>query len=406
MNQIWHDQHLKLEGPIVQTLEDQFCERWNDSAAVYDISKPGNTFGGQVIFSSPRAIKADHDIVELPPAAAVTAGGGGSPVQMWRTIPWRNGRKRPPFTRGEFTIMAGVSNAVKQSEHLIWVLDQYFWSLPLARQLNFELTTTFGLTNKPDLRVIVILPPYADGTQSTIHEVRRRALTELAAGGLADGPDQKVAVYDLWDPRPPADGRGIYCHAKVQMYDGSLLVCGSANMNRRSFTCDSELCCAVADEDVVAAHQQRLWRLLFADLPAPLGTWPAPDFRQPGSGADFFAKFRAAAAHPNAYLWPDPWADSSPKLRNGVAVPRSGPAAGLLTDDIVDPSSLDLDLMEGDVVSESADGQPHRHPPRLEEVVKRIEATEHRGNQVVMPNRRQNSLIRPGKAAMQRDLSI
>lgn len=74
--------------------------------------------------------------------------------------------------------------------------------------------------------MIVILPPYADTEYDTIHEARRRALSELAAGGLADPPNPRVAVYGLWDPRTPAGGRGIYCHAKVQMFDGSLLVRG------------------------------------------------------------------------------------------------------------------------------------------------------------------------------------
>jgi len=390
-NQIWHDQHLKLEGPIVQTLEEQFRERWRDSAPLFDLSKPDNTFGGHVIFSSSRAIGPDKDIVPLPDATEANVAGGASPVQIWRTIPWRNNRTRPPFLRGEFTVMTGVNHAIQQSEHFIWIFDQYFWSLPLARQLNFE------LNQRQDLRLIVILPPYADSQYDEIHEARRRALDELGAGGLADptNPDRKAAIYGLWDPRPPG-GRGIYCHAKVQMYDGSLLVCGSANMNRRSFVCDSELSCAIADEDVLAAHQQRLWNLLFGEVPGPLGQWPAPDFTQTDSGSSFFAKFTAAAAHPNSYLTPDPWVQSDPQhLPNGVPVTRSGLGsawASFMILNVLDPSSLDVSLLERSVEFRDANGNLQTRPARLDDVVNRVDTTE--GDTGVMPNRRQNSIIR------------
>jgi phosphatidylserine/phosphatidylglycerophosphate/cardiolipin synthase-like enzyme len=393
-NHIWHDQHLKLEGPIVQTLEDQFRERWIDSAPLYDLSNEKTVFGDQVVFSSPWAIGADKDVDPLPPAAAATVTGGSSPIQMWRTIPWRDKRKRPPFRRAEFTAMAGVNRAVQAAEHVIWIFDQYFWSLPLARQLNFELKRI----DRTDLRVIVILPPYADTRYDVIHEARRRALTELAAGGLATGPAPRVAVYGLWDPRAPNGGRGIYCHAKVQMFDGSLLACGSANMNRRSFVCDSELAVAVADEAVVAAHQQRLWELLFADVPGTVGQWPGLDLDAAGSGAAFFDRFTEAAADTSSHLRPDQWALDDPELANGVVMPRAwrhSPLADFLIDHIFDPSSLDVDLMERDVVTRDVNtGAVQSRPARLDDVVQRIEKTERRGNKVVMPNRRQNSVIR------------
>lgn len=100
-----------------------------------------------MIFSSPRAIGADHHVVALPPALPATVAGGASPVQMWRTIPWRDKRRRDerrdgpdpslvPFQRAEFTALAGVNHAIQKAEHLIWIFDQYFWSVPLARQLN------------------------------------------------------------------------------------------------------------------------------------------------------------------------------------------------------------------------------------------------------------------------------
>jgi hypothetical protein len=217
-------------------------------------------------------------------------------VQLWRTIPLRK-RSRPPFVRGEFTIMAGISRACQKSTELIWIFDQFFFSRPLGRLLNSLVKNAPGHS----LHVIVVLPPHADASFLDEHRARKLALQELVAGFPMSAPGVfgQVAVYNLWDHDK---GRGIYCHAKVQTYDQQLLVCGSANLNRRSFTCDTEIDCAVHDPLVVARHQQRLWKLLFPRTP-----WPASiDFTTAGWGHALFSQLVAAATS-QSFLEPDPW---------------------------------------------------------------------------------------------------
>ena len=308
--QIWHDQHLRLQGPIIKTLEEQFCERWQDSGNVHETGFWGSLHikNNQVIFSSKTAIK-DDDIKRLDePKEVDLVQGGSSLVQMWRTIPLRMERKRPPFIRGEFTIMAGIANACQAADELIWIFDQYFFSRPLARLLNHQIKND----KKKRLCVILVLPPYADNHPHEVHHARKLALNDLTDGlMLGSGKFERVGVYNLWHPsRIPG---GIYCHAKVQLYDRSLFVCGSGNMNRRSFTCDTELDCAVLDEDLVLKHYRRLWRVLFPDI-----AWPSQiNFSDPngGWGMEFFDAFENAVKTKNSYLISDPWWNADKQIK-------------------------------------------------------------------------------------------
>ena len=69
--------------------------------------------------------------------------------------------------------------------------------------------------------------------------------TLYAAGG------DRVAVYDLENPA----GTPIYVHAKVCVVDDIWLEVGSDNLNRRSWTHDSELSCAMLDTELDDARR-------------------------------------------------------------------------------------------------------------------------------------------------------
>ena len=69
----------------------------------------------------------------------------------------------------------------------------------------------------------------------------------LAWDLLREAGGDRFALFDLEN----ADGTPIYVHAKVCVVDDQWMTIGSDNLNRRSWTHDSELTCAVVDPDEV-----------------------------------------------------------------------------------------------------------------------------------------------------------
>ncbi|MGP4028900.1 phospholipase D-like domain-containing protein [Actinomadura sp. 3N407] len=247
----WHDQHLKLEGPIVASLEEQFDERWRLPGRPFHFD-PRTAYGNddQVQFTSAEAFQG-QTVHPLPvnPCEPV----GSAVVQLWRTIPVDDRRRnRSPFGRGEFTVMAGICKAVQKATQLITIWDQYFWSVPLSRLLAER------LKKAPDLKVLIVLPPYGSNSPKEELWYRKRALQALQKE-VAPADQARVVVFNAWSHLYQV---GVYVHAKVQTYDDCLLVCGSANMNRRSFTLDMELDCAVLHKPDVSHHLANLAHML------------------------------------------------------------------------------------------------------------------------------------------------
>jgi phosphatidylserine/phosphatidylglycerophosphate/cardiolipin synthase-like enzyme len=101
------------------------------------------------------------------------------------------------------------------------------------------------------LRVIAVVPRYPDQDGRLSGPPARYA--QLRALRLLDS--ERVAVYDLENEA----GVPIYVHAKVCIVDDQWLTCGSDNLNRRSWTADSELTCAIDSPDLARSLRSELW---------------------------------------------------------------------------------------------------------------------------------------------------
>jgi phosphatidylserine/phosphatidylglycerophosphate/cardiolipin synthase-like enzyme len=171
----------------------------------------------------------------LPPNRPEPPPAGPHAVQVMRTYP----AKRPPYPfapNGERSIGRAYRKAIRRARKLIYVEDQYLWSQDWTDAI------AEALRRQPDLRVIAVVPRFAERggrISANAENIGRHRVLER----LHDAGGDRVAVYDLEN----VHSTPIYVHAKICVIDDVWLEVGSDNLNRRSWTHDSELSCSVLD---------------------------------------------------------------------------------------------------------------------------------------------------------------
>jgi len=223
----WHDAQLAIRGPAVGDIEFVFRERWTDP-------QPLSRAPWRRIADRLRGDDVKARPLPVQPADPPTVGTHA--VQILRTYPKRL-HPYPFAPEGERSVALGYTKALRRARSLIYIEDQYLWSSHVVGAFAQALRTW------PQLLMVAVLPLYADQDgkiSGPPNELGRLdALRELRAAG-----GDRVAVYGLENER----GVPIYVHAKVCVIDDVWASVGSDNVNRRSWTHDSELSCAVLDD--------------------------------------------------------------------------------------------------------------------------------------------------------------
>ncbi len=234
----WHDVQLEIRGPAVADVETCFRERWADPAPLRQLHP--------WMYVSDR-IRGDKEKAgRLPVQLPAPQPCGPHTVQLLRTYP-SHSPKYPFAPDGERSVALGYRKAIERAQRIIYLEDQFLWSAEVARVF------ADALRREPELRLIAVVPRHCDqdghrAVQSaglTHHE----ALTMIhAAGG------DRVAVLDIENHA----GTPVYVHAKVCVVDDTWAAVGSANLNMRSWTHDSELTAAVLDDEGDYARDLRV----------------------------------------------------------------------------------------------------------------------------------------------------
>jgi len=226
----WHDVQCAITGPAVADVETVFRERWEDPSPL----SPALHSRIRDMFD-----RTKDDATLLPPQSPPPppVDGGTHVVQLLRTYPHlHRGRAYPFAPAGERSIALAHLKAIDQARDFIYVEDQYLWSS--------SITSAFvdALSANPDLHLVAVLPhrPDLEGMAERMQrEGRLEALEQLTAA--APG---RFAAYGIENH----SGWPVYVHAKVVVIDDWYATIGSDNINRRSWTHDSELAALVIDD--------------------------------------------------------------------------------------------------------------------------------------------------------------
>lgn len=234
----WHDVQLRLRGPVVGALDATFRERWHDPAPL-DMLSP-------VAWVMDKLRGADLRPDPLPEQPPDPPPCGPHAVQVLRTYP--DAHFEYDFApHGERSVARGYTKALRRARRLIYLEDQYLWSTQVADLF------ARALADNPDLHLIAVLPrhPDVDGRFSLPpNQIGRQQAIQACT---SVDPD-RVHLFDLENHQ----GTPVYVHAKVCVIDDEWACVGSDNFNRRSWTHDSELSCAVLDDTGVYARDLRL----------------------------------------------------------------------------------------------------------------------------------------------------
>ncbi len=231
----YHDVHAKVEGPAVGNIHRVFADRWN--------TNPLRPDGVEVALTPP-------PFNPSPGSVYVQVACTYSPRPVYPFAP-----------RGSLMPLRGFIRAIKRAKKFIYIEDQYLTPYPGEEPETAGGDTVGVLTALREALeridyLICVVPNHCDQPQN---RYRRRLFIEGLRAIAPDAPE-KVHVFFLGrsgpNPSPEelaTEGGGddssgglnhqneIYCHSKVWIIDDICAKIGSANCNRRGYTCDSEM---------------------------------------------------------------------------------------------------------------------------------------------------------------------
>jgi phosphatidylserine/phosphatidylglycerophosphate/cardiolipin synthase-like enzyme len=213
-SQGWHDVALRIEGPAVQDVADNFALRW--------LATTG----------------------ERLPASKPPAKAGEIAVQIVRTMPDHMYEQRP---QGDFRILESYINALTSAQRFIYLENQYLWSPEILEVLRAKLTHP----PTPDFRLVLLLPAKpTEGGDDTRGQLGTLVQADADAG--------RLLACSLYAPGDQSD-QPVYVHAKVGIVDDAWLTIGSANLNEHSLFNDTEMNAVIRDRALVTNTRLELW---------------------------------------------------------------------------------------------------------------------------------------------------
>lgn len=239
----WHDVHARIEGPAASDVEYNFRQRWNDVVQ-------RSSLGSELLLAEHPAVSPlDSNIM----------------VQIARTIPEHTYSFKPLVVRGIAQLYA---NALNNAQRFVHLENQYFWlrtyigiDIPFLASINPEMERNINelvAALQRGVKVTMVLPDHPDpglsDTDATLQLVYQKAPEAVREG--------RIRVFCLGTSTSEENGeqyRPIYVHGKVAIVDDVWATVGSANLNNRGMSDDTEMSVATLDTGLAQHLRILLW---------------------------------------------------------------------------------------------------------------------------------------------------
>lgn len=220
----YHEVQAVVTGAAARSLVDLFVQRWADGT-------------GQELDAASLVADGPEEDDPLPPQ--VTLAMPLADVAIHRQFPHRLGRQPVREVRDLFV------SWIDEAERLIYIETQYFTS----RAVCDALVERMRAEDRSKLEIVVVLPrkPEALKEELAVGATQVEVLEELAQVARETG--HSLGVYNVAGRQSDGTDLFVYVHAKLLVVDDRRLTIGSANLNNRSMSLDSEINLAWSTED-------------------------------------------------------------------------------------------------------------------------------------------------------------
>ena len=261
----WHDIHMQIVGQPARDLTRHFVQRWN-----YILRQRKPTRPTPFLLPPPDFQPADLEALGL---------NGTCEVQILRSACWWS-LGTPNHT--EHSIMNAYIKTIEQSEHFVYIENQFFISSCEVEGTRIENHIGDALVERivrasqrrEDWRAVIVIP-LMPGFQNTVDQqdgTSIRLIMQCQYRSICRGeasifgrvraqgiePEDYIQFYSLrsWGrigPNKQLVTEQLYIHAKCMVVDDRVAIIGSANINERSMlgSRDSECAAVVRDTDML-----------------------------------------------------------------------------------------------------------------------------------------------------------
>lgn len=255
----YHEVQAVVTGDAARSMVDLFVERWRDGTG-------GDLDPASLIAPAPDGADP-YEPAPLP--RQTTLEMPLAEVAFYRQFPHRLSRQPVREVRDIMT------SWILDAERLIYIETQYFTSQAIKEALLARMQDE----TKPKLEIVCILPqkPEALKEELAVGATQVEVLDELVRAAAGHG--HALGIYNVSGKSGDGSDHFVYIHSKLLIVDDRRLTLGSANLNNRSMTLDSEINIAWEtedddeDDDVAKAIRALRGRLLHEHAGIDLAKW-------------------------------------------------------------------------------------------------------------------------------------